>query len=536
MQQKKRGLFRSTSRLFLRGVSDSNKDDTVSNKRKDYHDDLAVETALAKAKLAVLYDTSGNVEGAISAYTETIELLSQVNDKSLNKIHDMYAHRIQVLTNTTTTDDDDSANGDNFGDPNYINDTDKQEQEQREEQQYALSVTIDPTPSLCMSREESEISQPSTPSAFSIADPWVIHHLPSTSASSSTTTRTSASSFSLSSTTSNNDLSTVFENEEQKAKEHSQLFEFSNNDEFYFNLPKTIITSSFLNDDIIDEQVDSNNDESNFHNIDMNANVQQSQPQQQQQQSSSSFYWALMERLKQSMVQGGYLTDRLYVPKQLWYNQQANHHILSNIDYKLALTEHLLGILKSLKQHQYQKMDTMRIFVTLQLLEEALIKSSAVMSISSSPTTNTATSTNINTTNTPTTYLSSQTSTLLNAKAKKWRDSINRQIQAATAWKNNKFVDRMRSEHNTPKMIDDRYNMYIRTLIKLFSAAQILDQWHTEFTTMDHNTSSTIHQQIISKLELCTDMLGHVVCTNVLEDFKLLWESWVARGDQYMND
>ena len=53
---------------------------------------------------------------------------------------------------------------------------------------------------------------------------------------------------------------------------------------------------------------------------------------------------------------------------------------------------------------------------------------------------------------------------------------------------------------------------------------------------MDHNTSSTIHQQIISKLELCTDMLGHVVCTNVLEDFKLLWESWVARGDQYMND
>ena len=86
MQQKKRGLFRSTSRLFLRGGSNSNKKDTINNKRKSHNDEIAVETALAKAKLAVLYDSSGNFEDAIGAYTETVELLSQVKDKALIKI------------------------------------------------------------------------------------------------------------------------------------------------------------------------------------------------------------------------------------------------------------------------------------------------------------------------------------------------------------------------------------------------------------------------------------------------------------------
>ena len=75
--------------------------------------------------------------------------------------------------------------------------------------------------------------------------------------------------------------------------------------------------------------------------------------------------------------------------------------------------------------------------------------------------------------------------------------------------------------------------IYILTIKLLIN---VIDEWHTEYTTMDNNTSSAIHQQIISKIELCTDMLGHVVCTNVLEDFKILWESWVTRGNQYMSD
>ncbi|KAI8139959.1 hypothetical protein BJV82DRAFT_232642 [Fennellomyces sp. T-0311] len=291
----KRGLFRSTSRMLLRTAKKQ--------------DELAVEAALAKAKLAVLHDSAGNAEEAIDAYAETVALLSKVKDDALVKIRDTYAQRITVL-----------------------------EQE---------------IPSVCT---EEWSDGPPTPVSIN-DDPW--RHSPSPSTTS-----------------------------------EEPVFQTS---------PSLFFASTPIHESV---------------------------------GATSSYYWALLKRLKQSMVQGGYLTDRLYVPKQLWY--QPNQDI-PDLDNKLALTEHLLSIVKSLRQRS----DPMRIMNELQTLEEALIKSTSV----------TATPTATHTT-------------------KKWRASLGRHIQSS--WKNNKLVERIRQDPQVPRMMDDRYHMYIRTLIKLFSAAQVL--------------------------------------------------------------
>ena len=145
-------------------------------------------------------------------------------------------------------------------------------------------------------------------------------------------------------------------------------------------------------------------------------------------------YWLLLKRLKQSMVQGAYLTDRLYVPKELWYQSKQE---LPDLDNKLALAEHLLKVLKNMRSRS----EPFRILNELQILEEALLKSNSVVAAPAVPTTTTTT-------------------------AKKWRSSLGRQVkrknscnrkkkshglwaQIQLSWKSSKL--RIRQDAHAPK-------------------------------------------------------------------------------------
>ena len=67
---KKRGLFRSTSRLFLRPNNEKAADQALIN------------AAFIRAKAAVQYDAEGQVQLALEAYAETIGLLCQVKHET----------------------------------------------------------------------------------------------------------------------------------------------------------------------------------------------------------------------------------------------------------------------------------------------------------------------------------------------------------------------------------------------------------------------------------------------------------------------
>lgn len=70
IQNKKRGLFRSTSRLFLRPNNEKAADQALIN------------AAFIRAKAAVQYDAEGQVQLALEAYAETIGLLCQVKHET----------------------------------------------------------------------------------------------------------------------------------------------------------------------------------------------------------------------------------------------------------------------------------------------------------------------------------------------------------------------------------------------------------------------------------------------------------------------
>ena len=74
-----------------------------------------------------------------------------------------------------------------------------------------------------------------------------------------------------------------------------------------------------------------------------------------------------MKKLRQSMIDGGYITGRLYAPKELWH--QPEMEMLPDLDKKLALAEYLLSVLKSTRHDPLDPALTMQ---ELHRLETAL--------------------------------------------------------------------------------------------------------------------------------------------------------------------
>ncbi|KAI7874998.1 hypothetical protein K492DRAFT_240507 [Lichtheimia hyalospora FSU 10163] len=214
------------------------------------------------------------------------------------------------------------------------------------------------------------------------------------------------------------------------------------------------------------------------------------------------------------MIDGGYITGRLYAPKELWH--QPEMEMLPDLDKKLALAEYLLSVLKSTRHDPLDPALTMQ---ELHRLETALY-------VNPSDVGNTATVayTGNTSNNVSSTVASSIKSTM--GSMQHWRAS----------WKWSKRpVEIIRNERS----IDDRYPMYIRTLIKLFSTAQFLDGWYSEYSDLvavSPASTVDIYQRILCKISMCAEALGRIVCTTVLGDFQVIWGAYMARNNRWIHD
>lgn len=79
-------------------------------------------------------------------------------------------------------------------------------------------------------------------------------------------------------------------------------------------------------------------------------------------------HWTLVKRLRETMVQGGRLSDRLHIPKELWYQENVS---LPHLDSKLAHMQRLLDVFKRLKASAC-KHDAPDLYKELQTVEAIL--------------------------------------------------------------------------------------------------------------------------------------------------------------------
>lgn len=94
-------------------------------------------------------------------------------------------------------------------------------------------------------------------------------------------------------------------------------------------------------------------------------------------------HWTLMKKLRQSMIDGGYITGRLYAPKELWHQPEMG--MLPDLDKKLALAEYLLSVLKSTRHDPLDPALTMQ---ELHRLETALYVNPSDITTTTSTSTN----------------------------------------------------------------------------------------------------------------------------------------------------
>ncbi|KAI9033711.1 hypothetical protein CLU79DRAFT_8470 [Phycomyces nitens] len=186
----------------------------------------------------------------------------------------------------------------------------------------------------------------------------------------------------------------------------------------------------------------------------------------------------LMFLLEQTMVDGGYLTSRLYIPKNLW-NQQSIK--LASVDVKAAACESMISYLVRLEK--WKKFDdvsgSLKVLDTLLESIEGLqtslskkLKRDSVNSSSSNGTSNNSVSSGGHPNNGPgkESMGSAGMSTFVSAN-----ETSSKKTQSFLSWgtKLSKSVERMNAFSLTK--YEDQYRNYIENLQKLFDKVHMLE-------------------------------------------------------------
>lgn len=195
-----------------------------------------------------------------------------------------------------------------------------------------------------------------------------------------------------------------------------------------------------------------------------------------------------MERLAECMQRGGYLSERLYIPKEIWNQPNIRLHA---IETKVATCEALLGALNHMSirtnfdnvSHALQDLslleqtfEQMRETFARKLFPEPLSPTEALRSPTSP-------------THQQQQHTSRKTSQVKAVKVsvKCIAPKLMQLSQALAAWSNrfSKSVERM-----TSRTSEDNFKAYTQTLIELFAAAKTLGTYICSRTCEKENSHS----------------------------------------------
>ncbi|KAI8081958.1 uncharacterized protein B0P05DRAFT_67285 [Gilbertella persicaria] len=251
--------------------------------------------------------------------------------------------------------------------------------------------------------------------------------------------------------------------------------------------------------------------------------------------------------LYETMVNGGYLTPTLYVPMNLWY--QPNVRIPA-MDAKIAACESLLNVLE-----QMEKIDNFddkeAIEHNLALLEKTLLVTSKTMkrklgglsqgasskinrasSVKAPPSIKKVTKLyNFDDNHTMSDLLSTSPppAKSLESIMEGAAASLKNSPQAITAWssKLTKSVEKInqRNQNNN--------EAYIKSLIQLFSMANILETWRQKLEAND--TSDECYQSMCIHINKCIELLVTTICSFVLKDYELLLDKWLHQSTEWLS-
>lgn len=195
-------------------------------------------------------------------------------------------------------------------------------------------------------------------------------------------------------------------------------------------------------------------------------------------------FW-MMRLLAQTMTRGGYMTPKLYVPRNVWFQLGAK---FTAIEAKFTACETVLIYLLKLKDEDITDKNMLA-----KQLEE----------------------------------FCQQLDTVQNALARKLRYineiKSDKQVTKLAQVGNiiSKSVERLQA--NVMKLRIDDDSAYIELLIKIFETSQFLEQWMTKFDN---------EPVIISKLKRISEFFYSVMCTFVIRDFNILLERYMKKTRQ----
>ncbi|ORX56894.1 hypothetical protein DM01DRAFT_1406346 [Hesseltinella vesiculosa] len=229
----------------------------------------------------------------------------------------------------------------------------------------------------------------------------------------------------------------------------------------------------------------------------------------------------LMARLLQSMQYGGYITDRIHAPKELWYQ---THLRVPAIEAKLSTTDQLLVILqrmqtRNLVDHHHCLYDLGCLEQVLDQIRQSFGKASAhansthpAQPASSYPSDQLAV---------PSTQPSSDNDTLST-----WSSKFS------------KSMERMKLE-TTAVSSSEQVTLYIETLMKIFALAYVFDDWRNRYMELSQSMSlekSYLYDHLLQKTMMCTGTFHSTVCGFVMRDFNLFLSKWIKRSKDWILD
>ncbi|KAK9696375.1 hypothetical protein K7432_012504 [Basidiobolus ranarum] len=217
-------------------------------------------------------------------------------------------------------------------------------------------------------------------------------------------------------------------------------------------------------------------------------------------------FW-LMRCFERSMVSGGFISNKMYIPRSLWYQSGAR---LSAIEAKISacelITATLYNMALSLGQNipptsttpatHFKELDIVILLKELESFDTVLYS-------------------------------------VQNNLAKKlsFIESIKKSQSSFLSLGNRitKSLERMTTSRDK---IDD-VSLYIDVLIKLFQTCQILDHWIKQFHAM---SPGELQAQALTRLARVSDFMNTVICAFVMRDLTVLMAKYMKRCKEWLID
>ncbi|KAG2184208.1 hypothetical protein INT44_009223 [Umbelopsis vinacea] len=231
----------------------------------------------------------------------------------------------------------------------------------------------------------------------------------------------------------------------------------------------------------------------------------------------------LFKALESSMIQGAYISRRLYVPKKLWHQSNVR---LPSIESKLNAIETLLPPLAKLElwSHLTDVPASMRqidaLAKLLDSLQTSLAKKLGQLKKGHD-------------------YDEFQTNSM---PRKVERDSVIVGLKDSGPGGRKQFSSwgsrLSKSMTFTSAKSEDLYQQYIDSLLKLFQASHVLEAWlvHYKNAKTESTTSEAQCENMLQKLRKVCESLDTVIGGFVVRDLAILLGKWMKRGSSWVGD